>query len=309
MKTAIIGAKGQLGSDLRGVISSKIESWDHDQVDVCDLDSLEKACEKFRPNIIINTAAFHDVDKCEIDRGLAYRVNTEGAFNVALVAKKFDAVVVYISTDYVFGLDDKRDIHSPYVEEDLPGPCNFYGLTKNWGEQAVRSVTPNHYIIRTCGLYGDTHRKNFVETMFKLANNPDSRPIHVVADQFCSPTATLDLAQYLSELIYTGLYGTYHITNTGGTNWFEFAALLFALCKMDVDMRPCTSEFFKREATRPKMSVLNNSKVQNLPIIAEMRPCEIALAFYLKHKHQDRFNNEVFMDLFGEGNHENHQEL
>ena len=306
MKTAIIGAKGQLGSDLRNIISNNIDEWSHDQVDVRDVSSLETMCEKSRPNIIINTAAFHDVDLCEKQRDLAYSVNTEGALNVALVAKKYDAVIVHISTDYVFGLDDNRDIMSPYTEEDLPGPCNFYGLTKLWGEQAVRYANPNHYIIRTCGLYGDVHKKNFVETMFKLARKDE--PIHVVADQFCSPTSTHDLAQYMSELVFTGLYGTYHITNTGGTNWFEFASLMFALCSIKPEIRPCTSQFFERDAVRPKMSVLNNNKAQTLPIISEMRPYEMALAAYLRYKHPDEFDDALYRDLFGEENREDNQE-
>ncbi len=298
MKTVIIGAKGQLGSDLRNSLFGNLIPYDHEHIDIRNLASLEAACERDRPNIIINTAAFHDVDKCEIEKDLAYRVNVEGVENVAKVAKKFDAILVQISTDYIFGLDKDRIV--PYIEEDLPEPCNFYGMTKCWGEQVVRATVPEHFIVRTCGLYGDTD-KNFIATMIKLAKQ--QKLIHVVADQFCSPTGTRDVADCLSSLIFSGCYGTYNVTNTGVMSWYDFAVIIFEVCKNigEVDIRPCNSAYFNRTAQRPGFSALDNTKIQSSHMPCQLPSIEMGLVHYLAYKYKDIFSMDAFRELFGDG--------
>lgn len=301
LKIAIIGANGQLGSDLRNVSLGNVISYNHEDIDVRNLVSLEAACEKDRPDIIINTAAFHDVDRCEVEKDLAYRVNVEGAENVAKIAKKFNAVLVHISVDYVFGLDKNRDI--PYTEEDLTAPCNFYGMTKCWGEQIVRATIPEHFIIRTCGLYGNTN-KNFVGAMVKLAEQ--KKPIYAVADQFCSPTGTRDVADCLSSLIFSGVYGTYNVTNTGVISWYDFAVIIFEICKGlgDVDIRPCTSSYFNRVAHRPSFSGLNNTKIQSGCTPYEMPSIEMGLVNYLAYQYKDIFSMDAFREFFGDNGEE-----
>ena len=298
MKTVIIGAKGQLGSDLRNALFGNIIPYDHEQIDVRNLTSLEAACERDRPNIIVNTAAFHDVDKCEIEKDLAYRVNVEGAENVAKMAKKFDAILVHISTDYVFGLNQNNNV--PYTEEDMPAPCNFYGMTKHWGEQVIRAIIPEHFIIRTCGLYGNTD-KNFIATMIKLAQQKKS--IYVVADQFCSPTATRDVADCLSSLIFTGLYGTYNVTNTGVISWYDFAVTIFEVCKKlgEIDIRPCNSAYFNRVAQRPSFSALDNTKIQDSHVPCQLPSIEMGLIHYLAYQYKAIFSIEAVRELFGDG--------
>ena len=298
MKTVIIGAKGQLGSDLRNALFGNIIPYDHEQIDVRNLASLEAACERDRPNIIVNTAAFHDVDKCEIEKDLAYRVNVEGAANVAKMAKKFDAILVHISTDYVFGLNQNNNV--PYTEEDMPAPCNFYGMTKHWGEEIIRATISEHFIIRTCGLYGNTD-KNFIATMIKLAQQ--KKPIHVVADQFCSPTATRDVADCLSSLIFTGLYGTYNVTNTGVISWYDFAVTIFEVCKKlgEIDIRPCNSTYFNRVAQRPSFSALDNTKIQDSHVQCQLPSIEMGLIHYLAYQYKTIFSIEAVRELFGDG--------
>ena len=298
LKIAIIGGNGMLGSDLRNVLFGNVLTWNHEQIDIRNLSSLEVACERDRPNIIINTAAFHDVDKCETEKDLAYRVNVEGAENVAKVAKKFDATLVHVSTDYVFGLEKNRDI--PYTEEDLPAPCNFYGMTKCWGEQVVRATISEHFIIRTCGLYGNTDR-NFVATMVKLAKQ--KKLIYVVADQFCSPTGTRDVADCLSSLMFSGLYGTYNVVNTGVISWYDFAVIIFEICKGlgDVNIRPCTSSYFNRVAQRPSFSALDNTKIQSGNMPCQLPAIEMGLVHYLAYQYKDIFSIDAFRELFGDG--------
>ncbi len=307
MKIAIIGSRGALGSDLFHHLSGEIVGFNRPEVDITKLDTLIKAFEREKPDIVINTAAYHNVDECESNRDLAYQVNVEGAENVAIACKKFDATLVHISTDYVFGLDQDRRI--PYTEEDKTDPCNYYGLMKSWGEQIVRMTLPNHFIIRVCGLYGVFSEKNFVDTMIRLAQR--GKTIEVVADQFCTSTSTRDITDMLSELIYTNYYDTYHMTAEGEVSWHEFAGIIFELCPSltkkygaleKVDVRPCTTEYYRREnkqlALRPKFSVLANVNINQLPLTFTMPPYFMGLGEYLGEKHRKIFKKSAFAEMF-----------
>ncbi len=307
MKIGIIGSKGQLGSDLFNHLSGEMFMFDRPEVDVTKPETLMKKFEEERPDILINTAAFHNVDECELHPEKAYEVNVEGVGNVADVCKKFDTTLVHFSTDYVFGLDQNRK--TPFTEEDRPDPCNVYGLTKCWGEQVIRLTMDNYFIIRVCGLYGMFSETNFIDTMIRLAER--GKPIEVVADQFCTPTSTKDITDMLSELVYTNYYGTYHMTAAGEVSWYGFADTIFDLCPSlvkkysaadKVDIRPCTSVYYGNKAgqlaRRPRFSVLANMNLDALPLTFQMPPYFIGLGEYLGEKHEKIFDKSMFGQMF-----------
>jgi len=310
MRIAIIGSRGQLGSDIFHHLKGEIIGFNRPEVDITKLDTLIKVFEKERPDIVINTAAFHDVDECELHPEMAYAVNVEGVENIVKVCKEFQTTLVHFSTDYVFGLDQDRKI--PYTEEDKTDPCNIYGLTKCWGEQIISMTLSNYFIVRVCGLYGMFSKKNFVDTMIKLATR--GKTIEVVADQFCTPTSTKDITDMLSELIYTNYYGTYHMTAAGEVSWHEFADIIFNLCPSlmekygvakKVDLRPCTSDYYRKKteqlAIRPKFSVLANMNIDRLPLTFSMPPYFLGLGEYLGEKHEKIFDKSIFAQMFLHG--------
>src|SRR5207245_2771295 len=166
------------------------------------------------------------------------------------------STLVHYSTDYVFGLDGSRA--TPLTEDDSPGPVSVYGLSKLAGEYLVRSICPKHFVIRTCGLYGvwgsGGKGGNFVETMLRVAGQ--GKPLRVVADQVCTPTYTVDLAEATAALLPTGRYGLYHLTSGGSCSWYEFARAIFELSGVRADLSPITSAEYKAAARRPGYSVL-----------------------------------------------------
>jgi len=272
-KIAVIGADGQLGADLCKVISKEdLIPLTINDLNIVDVSSVRKVLTKEKPDIIINTAAYNRVDDSEDNDLEAYKVNSHGAKNVAIVSREIDAATVQISTDYVFS----GDKGSAYNENDAPDPRTAYGISKLAGEQFVKYLNPKHYIVRTCGLYGvagcmGKGGGNFVESMLNLAKK--GSPIKVVADEIVSPTYTKDLADKILELIGTGKYGLYHLTNSGACSWFEFASAIFELSGISIKVEKIISAEYKSKAHRPKYSVL----VGHLP----MRPWRDALAAYL----------------------------
>ncbi len=283
MKIAIIGADGQLGSDLSKVIPKEdLLPLTIKDIDVTNILSVRGALSKSKADVVINTAAYHRVDDCEDNDLEAFRVNAHGAKNVALISSEIEAALVHFSTDYVF--DGEKG--SPYSEEDMPNPKTAYGISKLASEQYVRYLNPRHYIIRSCGLYGKAGCMgkgggNFVENMLERAK--EGQKIKVVTDEIVAPTYTMDLAQKLMELIGTGKFGLYHITNGGACSWWEFADSIFKILKMDVKVEKITSKDFKAKANRPKYSVLENANLKKAGL-SPMRPWREALAAYLKEK-------------------------
>ncbi len=239
MKIILIGANGQLGTDLVSALAQ------HDvvnaiqpgtdsarlaqvlELDISNNTAVRAAITQHKPDVIINTAAFHRVDDIERDASVALQVNAFAAQQLALACHDADIALLHISTDYVF--DGKKQ--TPYVETDLPNPISAYGATKLAGELLVRSAWHKHYIIRPCGLYGTAGAMgkggNFVNIMLKLARG--DKPVKVIADQVCTPTYTKDLAEQIALLITTGQYGVYHTTSDGACTWFEFAREIFRL--------------------------------------------------------------------------------
>ncbi|MFH1338466.1 MAG: dTDP-4-dehydrorhamnose reductase [Candidatus Omnitrophota bacterium] len=246
------------------------------QCDITDKDKVAASINKVKPDLIIHAAAYTDVDGCELNPEKAFAVNAKGTENIAQAAKESDAALFYISTDYVF--DGKKD--KPYTEADAPNPINIYGKSKLEGEKAVRSLLDKYFILRTSWLFGPGG-KNFVTTILNKAG--ESRELRVVDDQIGSPTYTLDLADAVKNLLSmlaANLYGIYHITNGGGCSWCEFAKKIVLLSNLKTQILPITSEESNRPAPRPKMSLLDNSKLI-VTFKLRLRPWQEALRDFM----------------------------
>ncbi|MCL5071167.1 MAG: dTDP-4-dehydrorhamnose reductase [Actinobacteria bacterium] len=287
LKITILGAGGQLGSDLVKVLgqSSNIDIYPltHQDIDILDSKNCLKIFDGQQPNIIINTAAYHKVDEVELNPRKAFATNAIAPKIISEYCAKYGIINVFISTDYVFGLDAGR--HTPYQENDLPGPINVYGVSKLAGEHFTRLGSPKHFIIRTTGLFGvaGTSGKggNFIERMIKLAQ--ENKNIQVVDDQILSPTYTLDLANQLALLIKTGNFGTYHITSEGECSWYELTKEIFTLLKLKPHLSRVKSTNFTTVAKRPHYSALDNHNLKLLNLNF-MHPWKESLKIYLTEK-------------------------
>jgi len=254
MKVLITGANGMLGQDVTALLEKKgylTENADREDLDICDLNAVLERVSLCKPNVIINCAAYTNVDGCETDVDNAYKGNAVGPKNLAIASNKFDVPLVHVSTDYLFD----GEMGKPYIEGDVPNPLSVYGKSKLFGEQNVTSLTNKYFILRTQWLYGK-NGKNFVKTMLELAEKNSS--LKVVNDQFGSPTYTKDLAEIIYEIIQTESYGIYHTTNSGSCSWYEFTKDIMELAGKNVEVNPCTTDQFPRPAKRPKYSVLEN---------------------------------------------------
>lgn len=249
----VVGANGMLGHDLMEVLEGDVRGLDLPEMDITDLVSVRKALLTLKPAIIVNAAAYTDVDGCESNVDTAMAVNGEGVGLLALTAKEIRAKLVQVSTDYVFN-GGKGE---PYVEEDSVEPLSIYGESKLAGElNAV--MAPEHLIVRTQWLYG-MHGKNFVETMLRLAQ--EKSELAVVDDQIGSPTFTLDLARAIKSLLDKGCTGTYHAANSGFCSWNEFARAIFEEENLSVTVNPMSTGQLNRPARRPLYSTLDCSKL------------------------------------------------
>jgi dTDP-4-dehydrorhamnose reductase len=287
MRYIVIGANGQLGRDLCPRLPGEVVALTREQADLTQPDQLRQALANLRPGIVINCAAYNFVDRAESEPDTAFAVNTWGVRTLALLCRDLDCTLVQFSTDHVFGLDATR--HLPWGETDLPGPVNVYGLSKLSGEYLVRALCPHHIVLRTCGLYGlwgsGGKGGNFVETMLRLAGQ--SKPLRVVNDQICTPSSTTDVAEATVALLAAGGQGLYHLTNAGACSWHEFAATIFQLAGVPVELTPISSQEYGAAARRPSYSVLaaQRWKEQGLP---PLRPWEEALADYLNQRRRLR---------------------
>ena len=255
MKILITGSNGMLGHDLIEVLkdSHELVLTTSKTLDIIDKEKTIEFIRKNRPDIVINSAAYTDVDGCETNQDLAFAVNGEGVRNFALGCSEVDCPLVHISTDYVFD-GTARD---PIAEDGEIGPISVYGKSKLKGEEAIQEILDKYFIVRTAWLYG-INGKNFPKTMLELAENHSE--ITVVYDEVGTPTYTPDLAYGISQLIETDLYGIYHLTNSGSCCWCEFARYIFEIAERDVNVIPVTASEFSRPAPRPSYSVLKNEK-------------------------------------------------
>ncbi|MBE3587630.1 MAG: dTDP-4-dehydrorhamnose reductase [Thermoanaerobacteraceae bacterium] len=243
------------------------------ELDITDFAAVRRALWQYRPHVVVNCAAYTNVDGAEGDYRQALLVNGLGPRHLALACREMDADLVHISTDYVF---DGRST-APYGIFDPPDPINAYGRSKLWGERAVAAAGGRYYIVRTSWLFGPGG-KNFVDTMLRIGR--EKGEARVVNDQRGCPTYTVDLARALADLAATGCYGTYHVTNSGSTTWYDFAAAAFAMAGLRVKLSPCTTAEFPRPAKRPACSMLDPFPLQET-IGYLLPPWEDALQRYL----------------------------
>ncbi|RLI78911.1 dTDP-4-dehydrorhamnose reductase [Archaeoglobales archaeon] len=278
MKVAVIGV-GQLGSDLVKVFDDVIPLT-HSDIEVTDFSSC-KILKDIRPDVIINTAAYHKTDECEDYPDKTLLVNSVGARNIAKIANEIDAINVYISTDYVF--DGTKG--SPYVENDVPNPINAYGISKYAGELFTRHISNKYYVIRVSSLFGAAGASgkggNFVETMITKAKSGSE--LNVVNDITMSPTYTKDAAMAIKKIIEKNLpYGVYHVTNDGFCTWYVFAKAIFEIVGISAKLHPITSDKYPTKAKRPRNSSLSIEKIRSYGI--NMRHWKDALKAYLIEK-------------------------
>ena len=260
-KIAVTGANGQLGKavieEYANDTQAEVIALTHQDMPIESLDAVLKGIESEKPDVIINCAAYTDVDGCEKNTHLAGRINALGPRNLAIAAQKADAKIIHISTDYVFNGCGTR----PYLESDAPGPVSAYGRSKLMGEKYVSEFCNKHFVIRTAWLYGDG--KNFVKTMLRLAETHDE--VSVVDDQVGCPTSTKALARMIHYLEQTEQYGLYHGVCRGQTSWADFAEEIFKLSGLDVKVNHSSSEEYATmnpaAATRPHDSVLEDQRL------------------------------------------------
>jgi dTDP-4-dehydrorhamnose reductase len=278
----VIGATGGLGSDcVRAFAADGVVGLGHGDVDITDATAVATVLARHTPRIVVNTAAFHNVPRCETEPEAAYRVNAIAPRWLAQECAKHGARLVHVSTDYVF--DGTKA--APYVETDRPNPLNVYAQSKLAGEYAVLSTDGGHQVVRSSGLYGlqpcRAKGGNFIDTMYKLAR--EKPEVRVVDDEVLTPTFNADLAAQIRLLAREAAPGLYHATNGGQCSWYEFARAIFELGGLTTPLQPTTVKEFAAPVKRPFYSVLDNAalRVQGLD---RMRPWREALADYMAQR-------------------------
>lgn len=280
MNVLLFGANGQLGSDI-------VRLWDDPAVqlvgltradaDVTDAAAVERLVAENRPDVVINTTAFHNLPVCETDPETCFRVNVLGGRNIAAAAARAGASIVQVSTDYVFAGAKV----TPYLEDDARAAVNVYGTVKIATEDIVRQANPQSLVVRVSGLYGLAGSAgkggNFVETMLRLAR--EGNPVRVVADQVTAPTNTAEIAEALLPLVRDGVRGTAHLAAAEGTSWHAFAAAIFDIAQLKPDLQPVTTAEFGGPVKRPMYSVLGTS------VAPPSRHWRAGLERYMKEKH------------------------
>ncbi len=256
MKVLVTGGAGMLGRDLllaAGNAGHDVVGFGHAELDITDPGALAKKFDLERPDVVINSAAWTDVDGAEEAEEAAFAVNGTGAGNVAAAAGKVGAAVLYVSTDYIF--DGAKG--SPYVETDQPAPLSAYGRTKLAGEEATAAANNRHFIVRSAGLFGIAG-PNFVATMLRLA--ADHGEVLVVRDQIGSPTYTWHLAYGIVRLIEGVEFGIHHMAAAGQCSWYEFAREIFEQARVECQVLSATTEMLGRPARRPAFSALTSQR-------------------------------------------------
>ena len=285
MKILVTGANGMLAKEIKEKFAqgNELILTDVAELDITNREAVMKYVEEKKPELIINCAAFTAVDKAEEAGEIVEKINADGPGNLAKAAKANDAVLVHVSTDYVFGGD--LDVEKDYKEDDPKKPVTAYGITKLHGEEQIQENTDKYYIFRTAWLYG-IGGNNFVKTMLKLGEDRDE--LNVVADQHGSPTYAKDL----SEIIYQSVtkkipYGIYNSTNEGYTTWYDFTKAIFEYTGTICKVNPVTTEEYIEmmkvtQAKRPKNSQMSKEKLEKAGI--EVPQWEDGLKRYLKEE-------------------------
>lgn len=262
MNILVTGCKGQLGTEIQKIAAADtLHQWhftDVDTLDICDSNAVENAFESRQINVCINCAAYTAVDKAEDEPELAHKINALAPQILAKACKKHNALLVHVSTDYVFDGNGSN----PYREDEPVCPQSVYGVTKAKGEKLIHESGCNYFIVRTAWLYSATG-KNFVKTMLMLADTRDE--INVVADQKGTPTWAFDLAEMLVHLINQNgtkpVHETFHFTNTGIITWYDFTVAIMEIADKTCKVNPITTDQYPAKAHRPAYSVLDKSKI------------------------------------------------
>ena len=266
MKVVVIGANGQLGSDICKILSKKgyeVSGTNRNAIDVTDMSMCKERLTEIKPEAVINTAAFHNVEQCERDPITSFSVNAIGARNLAILSNELDFKIIHFSTDYVF--DGLKKM--PYVESDIPMPLNVYGNTKLSGEIFIRTISKSYFIARVSGLFGISPCRakgglNFIRLMLKLAKERDE--VSVVNSESLAPTYTVDVAMQIEKLLQTDNFGLYHMASNGSCSWYEFAKAIFELAKSKVKLSVASPDEFPAKVPRPTYSVLENAALKSI---------------------------------------------
>lgn len=283
MKALVTGAAGQLGSDVVTILRNNghdVLECDRNEMDITDLDQCQQVIGHYKPDVIIHCAAYTAVDVAETDIDGAYAVNVVGTRNITVTAESNGAKLIYISTDYVFDGTGTE----PYQEYDNTNPQSIYGKSKRAGEVLVQSLSSQYFIVRTSWLYG-VQGNNFVKTMLRLGQEKTS--LKVVNDQKGSPTYSVDLANFLFELMQTEKYGIYHASNSDSCTWYEFTQAIFEEARqlginIIAEPAPCSTDEFPRPAHRPANSVMEHLSIRTNGF-QDLRPWREGLKEFLRH--------------------------
>jgi dTDP-4-dehydrorhamnose reductase len=284
VRVMIVGAGGQLGSDLVEVLresKDEVVPLTRRDLDVTEPLALREKLAEHLPDVIVNCSVYHPVDECESHPERSFAVNATAVRELGLAAKERNAAVVHFSSDYVFD----GELGRPYSEDDGTTPVSVFGVSKVAGEQLLRAVLPRHFIIRTSGLYGlvgsRVKRGNFVETMLRLGGQ--NGKVRVVNDLRMAQTNTHNVAKQVLSLIRTEHYGTYHASDHGDYSWYEFALKIFEYSRIDVKVTPVSWRDMPSVAPRPRYSVLENRRLMALGLDL-MQPIDVALQVYLRSR-------------------------
>lgn len=264
MTILVTGAAGQLGGELCRQLGNESVGVDRQSCDLRDAAAISSLFDRFPVSAVINAAAYTQVDRAETDASICWEVNVTAVERLTLECARRNLPLVQISSDYVFGGDASR--RSPYLETDSPAPQGVYARSKLAGEQAA-ARNPRHLIVRTCGLYlrspaGPIRGKNFVDTMLVLAR--DRSTLRIVNDQWCTPSYVPHVAQAIAYLLRREAWGTFHVVNQGATTWFDFAAEIFRLAELPMELVPISAAEYGAPAPRPGYSVLSTAKYHAL---------------------------------------------
>ena len=260
----VTGSKGQLASCIKD-LENQYENinfiyTDYQGLDVCNRNQLKTFCEtQLNINYCINCAAYTAVDKAETEAEKAFEINAIGAKNLALVCNEFDTTLIHVSTDFVF--DGEKT--EPYIETDAAKPISVYGASKLQGELEIQKAIEKYFILRTSWLYSE-HGNNFMKTMLRLAETRDE--ISVISDQIGTPTYAGDLAEVILEIINTKstCFGVYHYSNEGAISWYNFAAAIFEITKIQIKLNPIKTSAYPTPAKRPAFSVMDKTKIKRV---------------------------------------------
>ena len=280
-KAVLFGCRGQLGIELMSVLRERgysVTGFDRSEADISDMAQVERAFEQENPDIVINAAAYNQVDLAEKEPAQAMAANGFAVRNLAMCARQYDARLVHFSTDYVFD----GTLGRAYSEDDATHPLGAYAVSKLAGELYAQAYLDRPLIIRTCGVFGPgglkTARGNFVEVMLRLAAK--QQPIRVLDDHVASPTYAPVLAARSVDMIDRGLHGVFHAGGGQAISWFDYAAMIFRIAGLAPELKPTNAREFRTEARRPKYSALSNAKMEQCGI-EPFPPLETAVKMYL----------------------------